>query len=204
MKSKRNSALNILFRGLIAIFELTLILFANEPSWASPHPATSSSVLVSSQLGLFRSPYGFELNSGKTGWIHLSAENNTNSVETLYQAPSLPSKTKDKKESQTSPVLTVRVDRLEKETQLGKYSQRWLKEYPKYGFDVLGSKAFSMNKQKGQVIDIVHHDSGKQLRQVVFIKDKLAVILTCRDQVEHFKEALKSCNQIVRTFQWIE
>lgn len=99
-------------------------------------------------------------------------------------------------------VLTVRVDDLKKETTLDKYVQRWMKEYPRFGFDVLGSGAFSQNKQRGYVLDLVNRDQKKQLRQVVFLKGKEAVILTCRDNQSTFKDTLKSCNEIVRNFTW--
>jgi hypothetical protein len=54
------------------------------------------------------------------------------------------------------------------------------------------------------VLDLINRDNGRQLRQVVFLKKQKAVILTCRDQVSTFKDSLKNCNQIIRTFQWTE
>jgi hypothetical protein len=98
--------------------------------------------------------------------------------------------------------LTVRVDKLSKTIPLAKYVNRWQKEYPKYGFDLLGSKPFVQNKNQGYVLDLLNRQSGKQMRQVIFMNDKkrAAIILTCRDDVSRFKSTIKGCNQIVRTF----
>jgi hypothetical protein len=36
----------------------------------------------------------------------------------------------------------------------------------------------------------------------VFLKNKNAVIMTCRDRVATFQTSLKACNQIIKTFVW--
>ena len=149
-------------------------------------PATASSKLVSPQLGLYRSPLGFEISSGTSGWAHAEPPKNNKYVATLYADP------------KTKASLSVRVDELKKDM----YVSRWSKEYPRYGFDVVGSQTFAQNKQKGYVVDLVNRDTGKQLRQVVFMKKKHAVIMTCRDNIKNFKQSLKDCNQIIRTFSW--
>jgi hypothetical protein len=162
---------------------------------AAPMPATSTSKLVAPQLGIYRSPLGFEVAAGSSGWVHGEAPSNNKFIATLYHSPKA-------KNSKDAPSLTVRVDKLEKEVALEKYIQKWMKEYPKYGFDVLNSRTFTENKQKGYFLDLKNKDNGKQLRQVVFLKQKTAVILTCRDKSTTFKDTLKSCNQIIRTFAW--
>jgi hypothetical protein len=164
---------------------------------AAPIPGTATSTLVSPQLGVYRSPLGFEISAGDSGWKQGEAPGDNKFIATIYKAP-----VKNSKGEAGS--LTVRVDKLAKELVIDKYVQRWVKEYPKYGFDVLGSKPFSQNKERGFVLDLINRDNGRQLRQVVFLKKQKAVILTCRDQVSTFKDSLKNCNQIIRTFQWTE
>lgn len=193
-------------------------LFAST-SFAAPIPGTASSKLVSPEIGLYRSPNGFTIAAGKSGWTLTSPPKDSKHVAAMYlpreatsvaqqmkadlQAKGDVVKTTRQPASQESKAaLTVRVDELKKETTLDKYVQRWMKEYPRYGFDVLGSAAFTQNKQRGYVLDLVNRDQKKQLRQVVFVKDKKAVILTCRDQQATFKDSLKSCNEIIRNFTW--
>ena len=183
---------NIITLGLAFCGSLLTSLSVN----AAPMPATATSKLVAPQLGIFRSPLGFEISGGKSGWAHAQAPANNKFIATLYRGQ------KGSKNETAS--LTVRVDKLNHEIALDKYIAKWMKEYPKYGFDVLNSRAFSENKQKGYFLDLLNKDSGKQLRQVVFLKQKRAVILTCRDKKETFQASLKDCNEIVRTFAWTE
>ena len=178
-----------------AIVSLSLALTATlglmtQQAYGAPIPGTASSTLVSPQLGLYRSPLGFEVSAGSSGWAHAEPPKDNKFVATLYA------------NQHSGASLSVRVDELKKEMPLDKYIQRWVKEYPKYGFDVLGSQTFAQNKQKGYVVDLINRDTGKQLRQVVFMKKLSAVILTCRDSVKTFKSSLKDCNQIIRTFSW--
>ena len=190
---------------------------------AAPIPGTSSSKFISPQIGLYHSPVGFEMNAGRTGWSHVAPPVGNRFIATVYKAQPEPGSVASQmradlqkqgdvvggralassKMKQGAPAtLTVRVDELDKNVPIEKYIQKWMKEYPRYGFDVLGSKPFVQNKQKGYVLDLVNRDQQKQLRQVVFLKEKRAVILTCRDRVATFQTSLKSCNEIIKTFVW--
>lgn len=175
---------------------------------AAPLPATASSKLVSPQLGIYRSPLGFMVSAGDSGWVQLEAPKESKYIATLYKAPATgeapKAAGKGDAKGDKSATLTVRVDKLEKEMPLDKYVQKWMKEYPKYGFDVLSSKPFTQNKQRGYVLDLLNRDSQRQLRQVVFLKKAQAVILTCRDGATTFKDSLKGCNTIIRSFNWAE
>lgn len=187
---------------------LIVILAFSLAAFAAPIPGTSTSKLVSPEIGLYHSPIGFQMNSGKTGWAHVAPPRGNKFIATMYMAQPTSIATQmhadltGKIKTASPATLTVRVDELEKDIALEKYIQKWLKEYPRYGFDVLGSKAFVQNKQKGYVLDLVNRDQGKQLRQVVFLKQKKAVILTCRDKVASFQTTLKSCNEIIKSFVW--
>jgi hypothetical protein len=180
-------------------FIITLALtLASTLAIAAPMPATSTSKLVAPQLGLYRSPIGFEINAGKSGWIHAQAPGDSRFVQTVYRAP------QQQAGDKVAASLTVRVDKLDKPVAMNKYIQRWQKEYPKYGFDVQGGKAFTEGNNKGYVLDLMNKDANKQIRQVVFMKASNAIILTCRDDVASFKDSLKACNQIIRTFKFTE
>lgn len=192
----------------------SIALFAL-PAQAAPIPGMGSSKLIAPELGIFRSANGFQISAGGSGWIHIEAPTDNKFIETVYRAPELESsvaealsapKTANKKARRPGEgaSLTVRIDKLEKELALERYVQRWLKEYPRYGFDVLSSKSFVQNKHKGYVLDLVNRDSQRQLRQVIFMKKGRAAILTCRDDVATFRDSLLGCNQIIRTFNWTE
>ena len=168
------------------------MIIAVVPALAAPMPGTSSSKLVAPELGLLRSPAGFQVQSSQTGWRLVEPLADSKYVHGLY------------KPNNGSGSLSVRVDQLEQELSLERYVQRWQKEYPRYGFDVISSQGFNLNKTKGFVLDLINRDNHKQLRQVVFVRSKTAAILTCRDEQDKFNYTLKACNQIIKTFRWSE
>lgn len=184
-----------MFHFLWIAFVSAAVLIANgETAGAAPHPATSGSKLIAPKLGFYRSPDGFRLHAGDSGWLQAAPPRGNQTILTVYRSP--------RNESKAS--LTVRVDRLARNATSERYISRWIKEYPRFGFDVLGSQPFTQGGARGHVIDLVNRDSKMQLRQVVFVNEarKRAAILTCRDNAPDFSATLKSCNSIVKTFIW--
>lgn len=172
---------------------LLICLFIGLQANSAPMPGTSTSQLVSPELGLHRSSAGFTISSAATKWQQATPPKESKFIEALYKSP---------ENGKLRGTLTVRVDRDVKEKSLDLYMKKWMKEYPRFGFDVTGSKPFKMAKKEGYVVDLVNREKNRQLRQVVFLKNGKAVILTCRDQSEEFKESLNQCNDIVKTFAW--
>lgn len=181
--------------ALLALLALvaTPVSFAPNAN-AAPHPGSASSRLLAPKLGFYRSADGFRLHSGDSGWLQAAPPRGNQTILTVYRNPAVDSKAS----------LTVRVDRLSRGTNSDKYVNRWVKEYPRFGFDVLGAQPFQQGALKGHVIDLLNRDSKMQLRQVVFVNEskRRAAILTCRDTTQGFSSTLKSCNSIVRTFEW--
>jgi hypothetical protein len=77
-----------------------------------------------------------------------------------------------------------------------------MQDYSRFGFDVLTAKPVKVGQASAFLLDIVSRETKKQLRQVVFLREKTAVILTCRDQRESFARTVQDCNQIIKTFSW--
>ena len=165
---------------------------------AAPIPGTSSSAMMAPKLGVYRSPIGYEIKTAGSGFKQIAIPADNKFIETVYRHVA------SEKSKDGNGTLTVRVDKLEKSTPLKKYVSRWQREYPKYGFDLLGSKAFTQNKTQGYVIDLLNKKNNRQLRQVIFMNEakKSAVILTCRDNTKNFQSTLKGCNEVIRSFNW--
>jgi hypothetical protein len=157
-------------------------------AFASPFPATGAALLAP-QKGLFFMAHGFHLAS-PTGW--------TLQEPFTFVSP-----------QSSSAKLSIKEDILPTETHLETYAKRWMKDYTSYGFDFLGSRPFvniglGNKATKGLVVDLLHKASDRQLRQVIFLKKKHAVILTCVDQKKEFNQTLNDCNQTIRSFEWTE
>lgn len=162
--------------------------------FAAPMPGAGSSSLVSGTPGLYHSPRGFRVDAAKTDWIQAAPPKKIPSLVTVYRSP-LPV-------DGQQPALTVRVDDLRKTLPLRTYVKKWMQDYGRFGFDVLTAKQIKINEASAFLLDIVSRSTNKQLRQVVFLREKTAVILTCRDQAVTFNKTVQDCNQIIKSFQW--
>lgn len=170
------------------------ILFLAQTVFAAPIPSVGGK--YKPQLGVYKSPQGFEIQTASTDWIQTAPPKNTRYISTMYRSPNM--------KNNMRATLTVRVDKLGNTMSINDYVKRWTKEYPRFGYDVRGSKKFSMNGNDGYVIDLLNNSKKRQLRQVIFMKDKKAVLLTCRDHVATFKDSLQECNKMIKSFKWNE
>ena len=173
---------------------LATVLFSLS-TFAAPHPATSTSATIGQSAGKYFSQHGFKVSLGRTSWKQVSAPKEYKNIEAVYKGQSESVGVPD-------PSLTVRRDNLLKKVSLERYVKRWLKDYHRFGFEILTSKKVKVGANVGYMLDLLHPDSAHQLRQVVFVRKKNAVIFTCRDSKKTFMKNLKSCNEIVRTFAW--
>jgi hypothetical protein len=170
----------------------TLLSFAH----AAPMPATGSSPLVSEKPGLFYSPKGFRMHSSNTAWVQSAPPKDIPSLVTVYKSPL--------QKNGQQPALSVRVDDLKRQQTLKNYIRKWMQDYTRFGFDVITAKQIKIGENSAFLLDIVSRETQKQLRQVVFLKNKTAVTLTCRDHRESFGKTVEDCNQIVKTFEWTD
>lgn len=173
---------------------MTIFLFALQ-AVAAPFPGAGSSTFVPEKPGLFFSEKGFRIDSGSTAWVPAAPPKKIPSLVTIYKAPVTV--------NGQQPALTVRVDDLRRKQGLKNYVKRWMQDYNRFGFDVLTAKPIKINDHSAFLLDIVSRETKKQLRQVIFMKEKTAVILTCRDQKESFTKTVQDCNQIIKSFAWV-
>ncbi len=144
--------------------------------------------------GAYYSKKGFSLNSAQTSWMQTAPPKQIPSLVTVYRSP-IPL-------NGQQPALTVRVDDLRRAESLRVYVRHWMKDYTRFGFEVLTAKPIKINDNPAFLLDIVSRATQKQLRQVVLVKGKTAVILTCRDGRESFAKTVLDCNEIMKTFAW--
>jgi hypothetical protein len=171
---------------------ILLAVFVAQTSFAAPIPGVSNKVKPA--LGIYKSPQGFEIQTAGSDWIQSAPPKKTRYIATMFRSPQI--------KNNMRATLTVRVDQLQSPLQINDYVKRWTREYPKFGFDVKGSKKITMNGNIGYMIDLVNPAKKRQLRQVIFLKDKKAVLMTCRDHVDNFRTSLAECNKMIRGFKW--
>jgi hypothetical protein len=173
---------------------MKLLLLLAQLAFSAPHPATTSSMLTDPEKGLAFRTYGFNLTTEKSNWRPIQKESDSLFAEVEFEK-------KDKSKSNAQ--ITLRMDQLTKKQGIESYAKKWMRDYPHYGFEVLGTKTFAHAGGEGVVVDIVHRPNSKQLRQVILLKDKKVAILTCSDDKLKFQETLADCNQLVKSFNWL-
>jgi hypothetical protein len=171
---------------------LSAILYSS-PAQAAPHPGTSTSVLTDPQQGHYFQSQGFNLRTLGTDWLP-TPQNKESLFESVRFAP--------KGDIESTASLSVRTDTLSKQSTLEFYTKKWMRDYPSYGFEVLGAKSFAVGGSPGLVVDMVQRSKNKQIRQVILQKGQRVAILTCLDKQTHFQKTLVSCNQLVKNFEW--
>jgi hypothetical protein len=176
-------------KTLLALF----ILIYTHSTLAAPHPATGSSILTSPEQGHFFESQGFRLKTEGTDWLP-TPQNSDSVFESVRMTP--------KGQIDAVSSFSVRTDSLSKQSTLEAYAKKWMRDYPSYGFEVLGAKSFSMAGGPGLVVDMVQKSKGKQIRQVILQKDRKIAILTCLDNQAVFQKTLLACNQLVKNFEW--
>jgi hypothetical protein len=175
---------------------IALLTMFGSTSFAAPHPATSTSVLTDPAKGLFFHGFGFRLKSLGGDWKP-TVPGTTSNFNVVRFEPREDS-------SGAAPELSIRTDRLQEDKSLESYSRRWIRDYASYGFDVLGTRPLQMGGGKALLIDLVQKTKNRQLRQVIFEKDRRIAVMTCLDQTDRFDKALESCNRMIRQFEWAD
>jgi len=177
-----------------ALYSLFIFLILN-PLQAAPIPATSSSMVVNQKRGMFLSTHGFRIHAENTLWEHTGSPFENPNVLTIYKSPQV--------NNEQRAALTVRVDELAKPKKMKSYIKKWKKDYLRFGFNILNNKKIKLNNKMAYLLDLSNRNSTKQLRQVIIMNKKKAVILTCRGDKSNFSTTVKSCNNIFRNFSWL-
>jgi hypothetical protein len=170
------------------------LAFSSGMTWAAPAPLTGSSLLLTEKPGVFRSPLGFRIDAADTGWKQIPPPEDNPFLSVVYRS--------NKSNDGVQAALTVRVDSTDANEDLDTYTKKWMKDYPRLGFEVLTAKKVRVTDEVGFMIDLINRENQIQLRQVLFIKNDKVVNLTCRDHYREFNDTLKSCNEIFRSFRW--
>lgn len=177
-------------RFLVVFTSLTLSFAAV----GAPMPGMGSSALSDPAKASLFQGYGFSLKTAGTDWVPVHDDK-----DTIFQTIRIEPK---KKSQESNASLSIRMDTLKEATGLEGYARKWMRDYPSYGFQILGTKTFNLGGGKGMVVDLVQKAKNKQLRQVILQKNEKVAVVTCLDEKDRFSETLLSCNQIVKSFEW--
>lgn len=96
------------------------------------------------------------------------------------------------------PVLTMRVD--EGTWRSAKhYAEKWLKEFPKFGYELQMSREAGFGTLRGYEIELTSTVSDRRIRQFIVHRPSEIWIFTCSANMKYFDETWKSCEKILKT-----
>ncbi|MDZ4677772.1 MAG: hypothetical protein SGI74_09715 [Oligoflexia bacterium] len=101
-------------------------------------------------------------------------------------------------ENKTQPTLTWRVDKGEWDS-AKKYSSKWLKEFPKFGYELQTSGDAKYGALNGFDMELLSTISDRRIRQFVVARAKEMWVFTCSADTKHFNEAWDACRKILNT-----
>lgn len=134
----------------------------------------------------FGNGYSFSLKGSK--WVQSFPPKTHPALKAIYKSPTGKSS------------LTIRETDLKEEVNLKTHVESWIKDYRKYGLNLLKAKPLKIDNKKGFLIDSEHALTKKVFRQMVFLKDHKSVTLTCK--VERKSSELIDCAELIRNFSW--
>lgn len=162
--------------------------------FAAPYPATSTSVLTDPSKGVLFHGFGFRLKSVDPTWTAVPTVGES-IFETMRFEP--------KVAAGSEATLSIRMDKLPEKGTLETYAKKWMRDYPSYGFEVLGTKTLQLGGGKALLVDLTQKSKNRQLRQVILQKDDKVAVMTCLDRKEKFNDTLQTCNRLIRGFEWV-
>ncbi|MCC6277676.1 MAG: hypothetical protein IT289_07160 [Oligoflexia bacterium] len=92
--------------------------------------------------------------------------------------------------------LSWRIDRQDSSSAQA-YAEKWIKEFPKFGYEVKQSKAATYGSLSGYDLELTSTVSDRRLRQFLVAKNKEMWIFTCSATRSQFQKAWEACQQIL-------
>ncbi len=131
---------------------------------------------------------GYTFNIKDSTWTQSLPPKTHPALKAIYRSPSGKSS------------LTIRESELAQKTKLKKYVKSWIKDYRKYGLNLIDSKPLKINEQKAFMIDSEHIVTKKVFRQIVLLKDKKSITITCKTEKD--SNELVKCAELIKNFSW--
>jgi hypothetical protein len=167
------------------------LLMTTIRSSAAPHPGMGSSVLSRPEFSAVYAQYQFRFQPGQSwSWQNDPKVHRKDSFQFQFL-------------SDSRLQLHLQVQNLEKNVSFDHYVKQWMKDYPSFGFDIQGAKPFTENDSKGLVVDLRYPSQKKTLRQSIFKNSRFAVTMTCSAPDELSGKMIQECNQVIKTFRWL-
>jgi hypothetical protein len=96
------------------------------------------------------------------------------------------------------PTLTFRIDH-GNWTTARTYGERWLKDFPKFGYELQMSRDSSIGNLKGFEMELTASHSKHVIRQFIVKSNQEFWVFTCTSDQKHFSNTWLACEKILKT-----
>jgi hypothetical protein len=141
-----------------------------------------------------------DLFTGSTGWDFFTGDavtQNSTDLQLFFVARAPKAQT-----SGAQSTLTMRVDKSDSRTSR-LYAMKWLKEYPKFGYELQMSREASYGTLEGFEIELKSTQSDRHIRQFLVKHASEMWVFTCSSDQAHFDSVSKDCEKILKTSKTI-
>ncbi len=133
---------------------------------------------------------GLSLSAGKTNWTFFNSDDYASNGNIFVARPVSLSFT-----GSTVATLTLRSDKSQIES-VKKYTEKWLRDYPKFGFELQQAGEVTYGDLKGYQIEMV---SKKVIHQFIYKNDNEFLVFTCSSGLQNSIAVWEKCQEILRS-----
>lgn len=169
------------------------MLFWSKTAISSPIPGVGSSHVSQLLKNIIVSEYGFKIGTTDQSFWSLKADATANIKNSFSFVAN---------NSQSNARFTINIDKFTNPMSFDSYVRKWVKEYPYFGFEILKTQVMKLGGQPCYLVDFAHRGKNKQMRQFVVVKKDFAVVMTCADEIQKFKDTALQCAELINNFQW--
>lgn len=140
----------------------------------------------------------FLINVGKTHWGLFGPDDPTSETSLEDHKLQFIARSPEIIGGAIQPTLTMRVDPGRWRSARA-YAERWLRDFPKFGFDLQMARETTFGNLKGYDMELLSQSDHRRARQFVVQRPDEVWVFTCSADDAHFRKAWLACEKILRT-----
>ncbi len=159
-------------------------------------------------LGSYTSPSQYydpvrklSLSSGDTKWDFFSSDDLSSKTTSKDKNLQFVARSPYVIERGLQPTLTLRIDHGTWSTARA-YGERWLKDFPKFGYELQMSRDSSIGTLKGFEMELSAPQLKHVIRQFIVKSNQEFWVFTCTSDQKHFSNSWSACERILKTAKY--
>jgi hypothetical protein len=138
------------------------------------------------------------LNANNTNWDFFKPDDQTSQTVSRDKDLQFVARSPYIVEDGLQPTLTLRLD-YGTWTTARAYGERWLKDFPKYGYELQMSRDTKLGGLSGFEIELSATQSKHVIRQFIVKSKQDFWVFTCTSDQKHFSVSWSACERILKT-----